>query len=74
MGKQFVNPFILEVKISQDGGLTFESCTAHYGMSCEYGDLGRKGIDIELTPQQQDTIMSFIENTIVPVVISHEGM
>lgn len=52
MGKRIKNP--IETKIVEDDGEV--TVSIHYGVDCEYGDLGRKGITPELTPAEQATI------------------
>ena len=60
MAKRIKNP--IEVKIvKEENGIT---TSLHYGLECEYGDLGRKGYIPELTSQEQAIIGQVVEGAI----------
>ena len=72
MAKELKNPFEIKIEINQDG--TEVDVSAHYGMTCEYGTLGRKGLPIELTPTQEGKVVDLAKNIILPQIKDNEGM
>jgi len=72
MAKQLENPFEIKIVITDKG--TEVDVSAHYGVSCEYGSLGRKGLPIELTATQEQKVVDLAKNVILPQIKENEGM
>jgi len=73
--KELHNPLELKVVFEvDDAGEVDVALSAHYGTSCEYGDLGRKGVELELPPTETAQIKQFAKNVILPKIKEHEGI
>lgn len=72
--KQLGNPFEIKLVFNiVDGDIELEP-SAHYGVSCEYGDLGRKGRPLIHTPQQEQQIKDFAKNVWYSQIKEGEGI
>lgn len=74
MGKQLQNPFEIQLIFTIENGNIELEPSAHYGMSCEYGELGRKGRELTHTPQQEQAIKDFAKNVWYPQIKEGEGI
>ena len=72
MAKQLENPFEIKIIITEQG--TDVDVSAHYGTTCEFGSLGRKGMPIELTPTQEAKVVDLAKNIILPQIKDNEGI
>jgi len=72
MAKRLENPFEIKIIITEQG--TDVDVSAHYGTSCEHGELGRKGIPIELTPAQEQKVVDLAKHIILPRIKEAEGI
>lgn len=52
MAKRIKNP--VETRIVEDDGTV--KVSIHYGTECEYGDLGRRGFEPQLTSAEQTAV------------------
>lgn len=72
MAKQLENPFEIKVVINEGG--TEVDVSAHYGITCEHGGLGRKGLPITLTSTQRTQVVNMAKNIVLPQIKAQEGM
>lgn len=72
MAKRIKNPFEIKIIITEQG--TDIDVSAHYETACEYGSLGRKGLPIELTPAQEQKVVDFAKNIVLPQIKDNEGL
>jgi hypothetical protein len=76
MAKVIQNPIEVRLTFLHGPGWSVQ-VDAHYGVSAdEYPDLAttRKGIPIQLTQAQQDTIIQVASAVVYPQILSNEGM
>lgn len=74
MPKELSNPLQYIIEFDKDDGHILVCTSAHYGIICEYGDLGRKGLPITLTPAQENQIKAFAASVLLPQIKANEGI
>lgn len=66
MAKQLENPFEIKLVFTIENGNIELDPSAHYGLSCEHGSIGRKGRPLTHTPQQEQQIKDFARDVWYP--------
>lgn len=73
--KKLSNPLELKVVFEvDDTGEVDIALSAHYSRECEYGSLGKKGIELELSSTEITQIKQFTKNVVLPKIKEHEGI
>ena len=72
MGKKITNPIEIKLVFNVENGSIDLDASAHFGVSCEYGNLGRKGISLSHTPAQEVAIKEFGLNVWYPQIKANE--
>jgi len=67
MRKQTRNPIEVKATVHFDEGQPtyhIENVSIHYGMDCEHGDLGRKGLPLDRNQEVLNIVKDFLEEAV----------
>lgn len=74
MPKEIKNPVEVKLEFTEENNTISLEVSAHYGVSCEYGDLGRRGMPIELTPSEEQAVKDMAIAVVLPQMMANEGI
>jgi len=74
MAKVIKNPVEVKLVFEEEEDIITVECSAHYGMTCEHGVLGRKGMAISLTSAQEQAIKGMALAIVLPQILVAEGI
>lgn len=74
MAKELQNQYEFKVIFDTLNGTLPVETEIHYGVGCEYGDLRRKGMPIELSPQKVHELEELLIEETIPQVNLNEGI
>jgi len=74
MPKIIKNPILVQLEFRYDTGTWEVTPSVHYGVGAtEYPEFNhRKGIPVELTPEQETAIKDFAKDVIYPQILTNE--
>lgn len=67
MAKRIKNPIEVKATVSLDDNGAIEQVedvSVHYGLECEHGDLGRKGLPLEQNQTVENVVKDFVEEAL----------